>query len=355
MINSIISFIVVLGLLIFVHELGHFLFARLFGVGVETFSLGYGWRLFGKRIGRTDYRISLFPLGGYCKMVGEEPGEEISPENIPISFTHKHVLKRMLISAAGPAFNILLALILLFGLFIASGLVIYKATVGSVTPGSPADLSGLKPGDLIIKIEDRPVASWDEMTLIIAESQKESLAFAIQRGDQVLEKQIKPETVTTKNIFGEDIQRNMIGIGIGNDTFVRELSIIEAFNESIGRTVFITQLTFLTVVKLIQGTISAKTIGGPIMIAEMAGQTAKAGLAPLVFFAALISINLAILNLLPIPVLDGGHLLFCFIELVIRRPVSIRVREIAHQAGMFLLLLLMIYVFYNDITRLITN
>jgi len=353
MMTSILSFILVLGLLIFIHELGHFLLARVFGVGIETFSLGYGTRLFGKKVGRTDYRISLLPLGGFVKMVGEEPGAEIPPEDIPISFTHQHVLKRMLIVGAGPVFNILLAVVLLFGLFQASGLILYKPEVGSVSAGGPAESSGLLPGDMILEINGTPIQSWDEMTQIISESNLKPLSMKIQRNREVLVKTVTPERIVSQNLFGEDIERIMIGIGIGNKTFTRDLNVFEAFTESVDRTYSITKLTILSVVKLVQGTLSVKTLGGPIMIAEMAGQNAKAGLASLVGFIALISINLAILNLLPIPVLDGGHILFFFFELMLRRPVSLRVREIAQQAGMFILLVLMIYVIYNDISRLL--
>jgi len=353
MMTSILSFILVLGLLIFIHELGHFLLARVFGVGIETFSLGYGTRLFGKKVGRTDYRISLLPLGGFVKMVGEEPGSEIPPEDIPVSFTHQHVLKRMAIVGAGPVFNILLAVVLLFGLFQASGLILYKPEVGSVSAGGPAESSGLLPGDMILEINGTPIQSWDEMTRIISQSNLKPLSMKIQRNSEVLVKTVTPERIVSQNLFGEDIERIMIGIGIGDKTFTRHLNVLEAFTESIDRTYSITKLTVLSVVKLVQGTLSVKTLGGPIMIAEMAGQNAKAGLASLVGFIALISINLAILNLLPIPVLDGGHLLFFFFELILRRPVSLRVREIAQQAGMFILLVLMIYVIYNDISRLL--
>ncbi|MEE8400086.1 MAG: site-2 protease family protein, partial [Desulfobacterales bacterium] len=144
MTTSIVAFVAVLGLLIFFHELGHFLLARFFGVGVETFSLGYGTRLLGKTIGRTDYRISMVPIGGYCKMVGEEPGTEIDPEDVAVSFTHQHVMKRICIVVAGPIFNILLAVILLFGLFQVTGLLIYTPSVGSVVEGSPAEAGGLE-------------------------------------------------------------------------------------------------------------------------------------------------------------------------------------------------------------------
>lgn len=355
MINSVLYFILVLGLLVFVHELGHFLLARLFGVGVETFSLGYGSRLFGRKIGRTDYRVSLLPLGGYCKMVGEEPGVEIESEDIPISFTHQHVLKRIPIIAAGPIFNLILSVLLLFGLFQVSGITVFSPSVGSITPGSPAEAGGLEAGDMVLEIDEISISSWDEMTQIISGGGRRPLSFTIGRGEEILVTEITPESVTSKNLFGEDIERNMIGIGIGDETFIRKLTIVEAFSESFERTYLISKLTILTVVKVIQGSISTKTIGGPIMIAQMAGQTAEAGIGSLVFFIALISVNLAILNLLPIPVLDGGHLVFFFIELITRRPVSIKVREIAQQAGMFVLLLLMIYVFYNDIARVFSK
>jgi len=348
-------FAVVLGPLIFIHELGHFLLARLFGVGVETFSLGYGSRLFGKKIGRTDYRVSLLPLGGYCRMVGEEPGEEISPEDIPVSFTHQHVLKRVPIVAAGPIFNVLLALVLLFGLFYASGLLVLRPTVGSVLPDSPAEAGGMEVGDLVLSIDGKPVSSWDEMTEMIIGAGGIPLSFTVRRGEEVLSKTITPAPTKTKNIFDEDVEQDMIGIGYGGETFSRELGMAEALVESIDRTYYMAELTVVTVVKLIQGRIPPKMIGGPIMIAQMAGRTARVGFAPFILLVAFVSINLAIINLLPVPVLDGGHLMFFTIELILGRPVSPGIRERAHQVGIFLLLLLMIYVFYNDIARFFTN
>ena len=348
-------FIVVLGLLIFVHELGHFLLARLFGVGVETFSLGYGSRLFGFKIGRTDYRVSLFPLGGYCKMVGEEPGEEIDPDDIPVSFTHQHVLKRIPIAAAGPAFNLGLAVILLFGLLLTTGLIEYRPVVDVVTPEGPAEAAGMVAGDEVVAIDGRDIGTWNDMTRIIESAGLRAMTFTLRRGEALLEKRIAPQLVSDTNLFGETIQRHMIGIGRGSETFTRKLGVWDAFLKSLDQTYFVCEMTVLTVVKIIQGTVSTKTIGGPIMIAEMAGRTAETGLANLIAFVALISVNLAILNLLPIPVLDGGHLVFYSIELIIRRPVSLKIREISHQVGMFVLLLIMIYVFYNDIVRVVAN
>ena len=348
---SILALIVVLGVLIFFHELGHYLVARLFNVGIEKFSLGFGPRLVGKTIGITDYRISAIPLGGYVKMVGEEPDADIDPEDIPISFTHKHVAKRICIVAAGPAFNVLLAVIIFFFLFQISGLTILKPSIGEVLENSPAYRGGLKKNDLIIAIDGTEVATWEEMATIITESKGKTLSITVQREDGVHVADIVPETKVFQNIFNEDVERYVIGIAASGDSIKKELNPIQSLSESIGQTYTITVLTIKGLIKLLQGAISPKTLSGPIMIAQMAGEQAREGVANLSFFIALISINLAILNFLPIPVLDGGHLLFFFIEAVSGRPVSIRVREIAQQAGIFVLILLMIYVFYNDIAR----
>ncbi len=350
--TNILSFIIVLGVLIFFHEFGHFLIARFFGVGVEKFSLGFGPRLIGKKVGITDYRISAIPLGGYVKMVGEEPDAEIDPEEIPLSFTHKHVAKRMLIVAAGPVFNILLAVIIFFGIFLSSGTFVLKPSVGSVKQGAPAFSAGLEKGDLIIAINESAINSWNEMAEIINGSKGKTIRLAVRRGDSTRNFTIAPEQVTTKNIFGEDIQRYIIGITASGESYSKDLSLFQAFSESLLQTYRVTELMVVIIAKLITGDISTDTLGGPIMIAQMAGDSAKAGIGSLISFIALISINLAIINLLPIPVLDGGHLLFFSIEAIKGSPVSIKVREIAQQIGLFLLILLMILVFYNDISRI---
>ena len=350
--TSILSFIIVLGVLIFFHEFGHFLVARFFGVGVEKFSLGFGPRLLGKKIGLTDYRISAIPLGGYVKMVGEEPDAEIDPEDIPLSFTHKHVAKRMLIVAAGPVFNILLAVIIFFGIFLVSGTFILKPSVGSVKQGSPAFAAGIEKGDLITAINESAINSWDEMAGIINSSEGQKIKLTVHRGESSRNFFLAPEQVTTQNIFGEDVQRYIIGITAAGETYSKDMNLFQAFSESLIQTYKVTELMVVIIVKLISGDISTDTIGGPIMIAQMAGDSAKAGIGNLIFFIALISVNLAIINLLPIPVLDGGHLLFFSIEAIKGRPVSTKVREIAQQVGLFFLILLMILVFYNDISRI---
>ena len=353
--TTVFSFIFVLGVLIFFHELGYFLVARLFGVGVEKFSLGFGPTLIGKKIGRTNYILSAIPLGGYVKMVGENPGADIDPADISVSFTHKHVFKRILIVAAGPFFNFFLAMIIFFGIFQITGAFLLKASIGEVKEDSPAYMAGLQKDDLITAIDGSAIESWEEMAKAITGSKGRRIALSVRRGESIIAVDIMPELITTKNLFNDDIERYVVGITASGDIFSKDLTLFQAFSDSINQTYNVSKLVVISLVKMIQGKISAKTVGGPIMIAEMAGQQAKQGVASFLFFIALLSVNLGIINILPIPVLDGGHLVFFFIEAVIGHPVSIRIREIAQQAGIFILIMLMTFVFYNDISRMFFN
>ncbi len=347
--------VIVLGVLIFFHELGHFLCAKAFGVGVEKFSLGFGPKIVGKKIGRTEYCISAVPLGGFVKMVGEQPDEEIDPKDIPLSFTHKQVGKRMAIVAAGPIFNFFLAVLIFFIVFGISGITALEPVVGKVSKDSPAYSAGLKKGDRIASIDGEKVEHWSEMAEVISRSRGAPLELVVRRAGEKVEISVSPEKQKVKNIFGEERDRFVIGITASGDTVTKRLGLGRAFKESLARTWLITKLTIVSVVKLIQGAISVKTLGGPIMIAQMAGEQVEQGAANLLFFIALVSINLGILNLLPIPVLDGGHLMFFSIEAVTGRPVSLRTREIAQQVGILLLMMLMVFVFYNDIMRIVSG
>ena len=182
---NIFALVIVLGVLIFFHELGHFLVARLLGVGVETFSLGFGPKIISKKIGITDYRISAIPLGGYVKMVGEQPDADLDPADIPLSFTHKHVFKRILIVAAGPFFNILLALIIFYGIFQISGMLILKPSIGEVNEGTPAYRTGLKKGDLVVSIDGVKISSWEDMAKMITTSKGNTLSISVLRGNSM--------------------------------------------------------------------------------------------------------------------------------------------------------------------------
>jgi len=352
MTNSLFAFLIVLGILIFFHEFGHFLIARLFRVGVEKFSLGFGPRLLGKKVGITDYRLSLVPLGGYVKMVGEEPDEDLDPHLIPLSFTHKHVLKRILIVFAGPFFNILLAVLIFWVISFVSGVMILKSSIGSVKENSPAQIAGFKKGDLVTAVDGVAVDTWEAMAERITHSGGKPLEITVERPEGSLVLWAIPELITSKNLLGENIKRYVIGIGTAGETYSRKLGFFQAAEESLRQTYGIVELMVMIVTKLITGDISIDTVGGPIMIAQMAGDQAKAGVSSLFQFIAVISVNLAVINLLPIPVLDGGHLLFFVIEAIIGRPVNVKVREISQQVGMVILIMLMVLVFYNDITRL---
>lgn len=354
--SYVISLIIVLGVLIFFHELGHFITARLCGVGVEKFSLGIGPRLFGKKIGITDYRVSAFPLGGYVRMIGEEPDAEIDTADIPFSFTHKHVFKRMAIVASGPLFNILLAVIIFFCFFQIYGMFHLEPVVGSVQEGSPAKNAGLIKDDRIIAVDGVFINTWDDMALRISKSKGKAIRVLMLRKDSKIYTQITPVLKREENLFGETIERYVIGITASAD-HVRSIRLnpIEALYESLVQTYKVSEMMIIGIIKLIKGDISVKTLGGPIMIAQIAGDQAKQGIANLIYFIAFISINLAIVNFIPIPVLDGGHLMFFLIEAALRRPVSIRFREIAQQAGIVVLILLTIFVFYNDLARIFFN
>lgn len=355
--HSLVAFVIVLGVLIFFHELGHFLVARFFGVGVETFSLGFGPKIYRKKIGLTEYCLSVIPLGGYVKMVGEDPASETSAEDRALSFTHKPLFQKSLIVAAGPIFNFVLAVLIFYLLFQIAGSYYVRPVVGAVADDSPALTAGVKPGDLIKAIDGKAVETWDDMVLLISKSNKsksgaERLDFFINRNGQNLHIPIVPEQTTATNIFGETIKKPMVGISSAGDVVHERLNPIEAMGEAFVRTWEIIKLTILSIGKIFTGSVSANTLGGPIMIAQMAGDQARAGVANLAFFIAMLSINLGIINLFPVPVLDGGHLVFFGIEAITGKPAGDRLREKANQFGMMLLLALMVFVFYNDILRI---
>lgn len=351
MTTNIIALIIVLGVLVFFHEFGHFIVARMFGVGVEIFSLGFGPRIFGKKVGMTDYRVSAIPLGGFVKMVGDEPGKDIEPELIPYSFNHKSVYKRMLVVIAGPFFNVVLAILIFWGLYAIYGSFEYDTVIGAVEQNTPAQQAGLMPQDRILAVDGQTIETWTDMSLLIKEGGGRETEIRVKRGDEILTFRITPEKAITKNFFGEDVERFLIGVAASGETINRNLGVAEAFIQSMNQTWEVTRITILSVVKMVEGKISKKELGGPILIAKMAGDQARAGMVNLISFIAIISINLAILNILPIPVLDGGHLLFFAIEAIKGSPVSDNARETAQQLGMLILLLLMIFVFYNDLTR----
>lgn len=349
LIYSIAAAVVGLGLLIVFHEFGHFLFAKLSGVGVLTFSVGFGPKIWVKKVGETEYALSAFPLGGYVKMVGEDPDEQVSAQDMEKSFAHKGLIKRIAIVVAGPGFNLLLAVLLLMGVFTFYGVPVMSTQVSGVEKGSPAELAGIQKGDRITAIDGFSVNEWEELSSRIKGSGGKPLNVQVRRGAETVDISVQPTQKEGRTIFGE--RKDDWIIGIGSQVSIEKgnpgLAVVRAFYQ----TYEYSRLTLLAFYKMIVGDVSPRNIGGPILIAQMAGQQAQEGLGSFLAFLAVLSINLGVLNLLPVPVLDGGHLLFFLVEAVIRKPVSVRYREMAQQVGICLLALLMVYAFYNDIVR----
>ncbi len=349
---SIISVIILLGILIFAHEFGHFLVAKYSGVGVLKFSLGFGPKLVGKKIGETEYRISWVPLGGYVKLLGETENEELAEEDKNRSFFKQPVWKRASIVAAGPIFNFLLAIVI-FTIVYMVGVPTLTTYISGVAEGSPAFEAGIREGDVIAAIDGKEITRWEEIKESISKSDGSELRITITRGGQSINVPLKPRLYKEKNIFGEEIDSYKMGVSPSLEhTVVERMNPFSAFWTSLKQTWFISKLTVLSIVKIFEGVVSPKTLGGPIMIAQIAGAQVKEGIVPFVLFMALLSINLAILNLLPIPILDGGHLLFFLAEAVTGREINIKWREMGQQVGLVILIALMIFVFIMDIERL---
>lgn len=438
---TVVAGIVMLGILVFVHELGHFCVAKLSGVKVLKFSLGFGPRLVSRKWGETEYMICAVPLGGYVQMLGEGGGEEgeeaaagLSPEERRRSFAAQPVGRRTAIVAAGPFMNLILPFLVLPVAYLvgvnmpaffdqpaclgyvapetegsaagfragdciraindepvaswneASKALIshagstlrftverggertvismkpedggieglqslgllprQEAVVGALAPGMPAQAAGMKEGDRIVAIGGERLQSWYDLKRLIQKGGGAPQTFTVQRGEELIDLSIKPVKEKTN---GADY---LIGIAPLQETVFKRFGPLEAIRAGAERTVELIHLTVVFIQKLFTGNVSTKSIGGPITVVQIAGQAAQTDLASILSVLAFLSIQLGILNLLPIPILDGGHLFFNFYELVLRRPLSLRAREIAQQVGLILILLLMILAFYNDIVRL---
>ena len=345
--------IIVLGVLVFVHELGHFLMAKLFGVRVDAFSLGFPPKLLHKQIGETDYRLSVIPLGGYVKLFGENPKDEVPPELQPVSFSHHPLWHRFLIVLAGPAFNLIFAALALFMVFTFSGIPYLTTEIGGVKEGSPAAQAGLKAGDQILSVGGQLVSRWDDLSMKIRQSGEHPLTLSVRRGDRDFQVQVTPQRMETSDIFGGKVSAMIIGVSSGDRPAVEQVGPIKALTLGVVYTGRLTWLTVESLYKLVARQVPLKSIGGPILIAQVAGKQAEMGVTYLVQFMAALSVNLFLLNLLPIPVLDGGHLFFFTLEAIRGKPMPLKHREMAQGLGLMLLLALMILVFYQDILRLV--
>lgn len=435
MLKSVGIALIVLGIIIVIHELGHFLVAKFFKIKVETFSVGFGPRLFGFRYGETDYRISGFPLGGYVKMAGENPGDAIT--GAPNEFISKPKWQRFLVASAGPAMNILLAVGLLTGLFMygteVPEFVEGEAIVGSVEPGSPSQQAGIQAGDRIVSIAGKQNPNWEEVENRVITNGGQSLSVVLDRNGQKIETTLTPSKrgkndagydgmvpkTRVTNIIGrvepnepaqaaglkrgdeivavngidlktssrgvsEIIQelteatfpitvlrdgkaleipvtpvlkdgRRMIGVGFTIPTIVVKESFGGAVSRSIDRNVEYGTLIFQVLGKLVTRETSMKSVDGPIMIMKATSDFYELGFGPLLSLMAMISLNLGLINLLPIPILDGGVMLLLAVESIMRQDLSLAFKERIIQVSFVFLLTLMVFVLYNDVVKLLPS
>jgi regulator of sigma E protease len=320
---------------------------------VEAFSLGFPPKLLHKQIGETDYRLSVIPLGGYVKLFGENPKDEVPPELEPVSFSHHSLMHRFMIVMAGPAFNLLFAVLALFVVFTFSGIPYLTTQIGGVKEGSPAAQAGLEKGDRIMAVAGQGVSRWEQLSEIIRGIGEHPLTLSIKRDDRVFELRVTPQRMETTDIFGSKVSAVIIGITSGDQLGVEHVGPFRALAQGVIYTGRLTWLTVESLYKLVVREVPLKSIGGPILIAQVAGRQAEMGWTHLMQFMAALSVNLFLLNLLPIPVLDGGHLFFFALEAIRGKPVPVQHREMAQGLGLMLILALMILVFYQDILRLV--
>ncbi|MBD3808373.1 MAG: RIP metalloprotease RseP [Epsilonproteobacteria bacterium] len=344
--------LLVISILIFIHELGHFTVARFFGVKVEVFSIGFGKRLFTKKIGDTQWSLSAIPLGGYVKMKGQDDTDPLNVSFDKDSYTVKKPWQKILILFAGPFSNFLLAFfIYIIMSFI--GLPKLLPQIGETMPNSPASVSGLQSKDIIVSIDNKPIFFWEDIGKEIQISQNKNLLFKIKRNNELKTITITPKVLTTKNIFGEDTKRLMIGVSPLGTSKIVHLGFNESIDYALTQTAQTSMIIFNGIEKLITGVVDTKEIGGIITIVDTTSKASDAGVLALLFFTALISINLGVLNLLPIPALDGGHIMFNLYEMIRGKAPSESIVYRLTVAGWILLFGLMFLGLFNDINRMI--
>lgn len=358
--SYVIPFLVVLTILVFVHELGHYLVARACGVKIEAFSFGFGPELFGY----TDqsgcrWKFSLIPLGGYVKMFGDAdpastPGEglaEMTPAEREVSFHFKPLRQRAAIVAAGPAANFLFAIVVLTVLFGSYGQPFTPADIATVQEGSAAEAAGMQPGDLIVEIDGATIERFEEVQQIVQMAAGERLEILVERDGELIPLSVVPTASERTDRFGNTRTVGLLGVGRAGIDYRQHdplSAVVYAVNEtwrlSVGMLDYIGQI--------ISGTRGAEDIGGPLRIAQMSGSVAQSGIVPLIWFMAILSINLGLINLFPIPLLDGGHLMFYVIEAIRGKPLGERVQEYGFRLGLALVLSLMLFVTWNDLVQL---
>lgn len=360
-----LAFVFILMVVVFIHEFGHYWVARRAGVRIEVFSLGFGPEVWGwnDRHG-TRWRISLLPLGGYVKMFGEsmpteltgkiaegdEKPAEMSAEEKAFAFIHKSLPRRAAVVAAGPAANFVLAWVVLAALFMVVGRPFTPPEVGAITPDSAAAAAGLQPGDVFVNVGGEAVSRFEDVQRIVRVNPDRSLSIVVRRNGVETTILATPQRSVVTDNFGNRQEVGLLGVSRAGRSFDR-LSPIAAFGAAGEETYQVTVGTLQAVGQIVTGSRSADELGGPIRIAQMSGQAAQSGIADVFWFLAVLSINLGLINLFPVPLLDGGHLLFYAIEALRGRPLSERTVEYGFRVGLGLVLTLFIFVTYQDLSR----
>ncbi len=363
-VRFIVPFLFVLTIIVFFHELGHFLIARWCGIKVLVFSIGFGPEIvgFNDRHG-TRWKISAIPLGGYVKFFGDDNAASVpdtqaiaamTPEERRVSFVHQPVGKRAAVVVAGPLANFVLAIVIFATLFMTLGKQETAPRIDSVLPDSAAADAGFQPGDLVLSINGQRIESFGDMQQIVSLNAGERLGFVVDRGGAKVDLQATPRLTTDKDIFGHVQRIGRLGVSqtrSPQDVKTVKFGPLQAVAEAGRQTWFIIDQSFTYIGRLAVGRASTDQLGGPLRIAQMSGEAASLGFSTLINWAALISVSIGMLNLFPIPLLDGGHLLFYAIEAVRGRPLSERVQEVGFRIGLAIIVMLMIFSFWNDLAH----
>jgi regulator of sigma E protease len=378
LIGYVIPFLVVLTIVVFFHELGHFLIARACGIRILVFSIGFGPELIGfdDRYG-TRWKISAIPLGGYVKFFGDENAASVpdasavaqmSAAERKVSFFHQPVASRAAVVVAGPLANLVLAIVIFAGIFAVYGKESTAARVASVQPGSAAEAAGFQPGDLVVSIDGRPIESFGELQRMVVTNPGRPLAIVVERKGGPKTLNATPVLSEVKDSLGNVHRQGMLGItrapvGQGEAAFT-PVNLLTALRLGVYETWFVVDNTMTYLGRVVIGRESADQLGGPTRIAQIAGQVWQGGLSSggigggliaIIQLAAVLSVSIGLLNLFPIPLLDGGHLLFYAVEAVRGRPLSERAQEVGFRFGLAVVVMLMIFATYNDILHLLTS
>lgn len=359
--HNLFSFILIISLIVFIHEFGHFFVARLCGVRVDEFSIGFGKKLFGFRDKKhTEWKFCLLPFGGFVKMYGDKNGASIPDEELiknmsshdrKISFIGKNVYQRIAIVSAGPIANFILAIFIFTALFRINGEAIIEPIVSDVVAESPAEIAGLKKGDRILAINDKIIEDFQQIRSTIITGVEPTLKFTILRENEKIDLNISPKITEQKDVFGDDTKVRTIGL-IADNLARNDLNIFQSFVKAGEETFYISKTILKTLGQLIVGSRSLTELGGPVKIAKYSGKTVDQGLLMIMWFMAMISINLGVMNLLPIPVLDGGHLFYYIIEAIRGKPLSSKVQSYGYNLGFSIVISLMIFTTLNDIFQI---